>query len=214
MKKSYADRVGEVLHYLKMNGVYYCRTDLAAPWGLLLPNLDNKLIFHVILSGSCWFESGRKQTRLSQGDLVLVTKGKGHKLRSSKEVPADDIFSFQRESISSCYEILTNKQNGEKTVLLCGVVQFEHPSAKLLIDSLPAMIYIDRAKSKFSDWTESTVRLISLEAAAPQVGGEAVITQTRALIGPLKNWLVRLGCPELHLLLILQKVLVSLLHNI
>jgi hypothetical protein len=31
------DVLGEALHFLRMSGLSYCRSDFTAPWGLFLP---------------------------------------------------------------------------------------------------------------------------------------------------------------------------------
>jgi hypothetical protein len=45
------DPLGEALHLLRMNGAYYCRSELTAPWGLDLPPMRNHLWFHVVTAG-------------------------------------------------------------------------------------------------------------------------------------------------------------------
>jgi hypothetical protein len=31
------DPLGEALHFLRMSGIFYCRAEFSAPWGLVLP---------------------------------------------------------------------------------------------------------------------------------------------------------------------------------
>src|SRR5215204_2805793 len=47
-----ADPLGEALHLLRMNGAFYCRSELTAPWGLTLPPMPGYLWFHVVTSGA------------------------------------------------------------------------------------------------------------------------------------------------------------------
>ena len=53
-----ADPLGEALHFLRMNGAYYCRSELTAPWGLTLPPTPGYMWFHVVTSGRMWLETG------------------------------------------------------------------------------------------------------------------------------------------------------------
>jgi hypothetical protein len=46
-----ADPLAEALHFLRMSGAFYCRSDLTAQWGLTLPPMPGYLWFHVIASG-------------------------------------------------------------------------------------------------------------------------------------------------------------------
>ena len=41
------DPLGEALHFLRMSGVFYCRSEFTAPWALALPAFEDCLMFHV-----------------------------------------------------------------------------------------------------------------------------------------------------------------------
>ena len=56
-----ADPLGEALHFLRMNGAYYCRSELTAPWGLTLPPMPGYMWFHVVTSGRMWLETGEEE---------------------------------------------------------------------------------------------------------------------------------------------------------
>jgi AraC-like DNA-binding protein len=47
------DPLGEALHFLRMSGVFYCRSEFTAPWALDLPAFEDCLMFHVVTSGRC-----------------------------------------------------------------------------------------------------------------------------------------------------------------
>ncbi len=50
------DPLGEALHLLRMNGVFYCRSEFTAPWALTLPPFEACMMFHVVTAGQCWLE--------------------------------------------------------------------------------------------------------------------------------------------------------------
>src|SRR5688572_30835097 len=78
-----ADPLGEALHFLRMNGAFYCRSELTAPWGLTLPPMPAYLWFHVVTAGRCLLETDDAEPLLlGPGDLALVPHGTGHRLRS------------------------------------------------------------------------------------------------------------------------------------
>src|SRR6476660_6861866 len=53
-----SDPLGEALHFLRMNGAFYCRSELTAPWGLTMPPMPGYVWFHVVTSGRFWLEAG------------------------------------------------------------------------------------------------------------------------------------------------------------
>jgi Cupin len=77
------DPLGEALHFLRMSGIFYCRSELTAPWALALPVMKDCLSFHVVTSGECWLEvEGADRLILRPGDLALVPHSEGHCLSS------------------------------------------------------------------------------------------------------------------------------------
>ena len=59
-----ADPLGEALHFLRMNGAFYCRSELTAPWGLTMPPMPGYVWFHVVTSGQR-LAGGRRRRRAS-----------------------------------------------------------------------------------------------------------------------------------------------------
>src|SRR5918994_3367652 len=173
-----ADPLGEALHFLRMSGAFYCRSELTARWGLTLPPMPGYLWFHVVTSGRLWLETGAGfDGWLGLGDLALVPHGEGHVLRSEPGTPAPGILELERELVSDRYEILRHGEGGAPAGLICGAVRFEHPAARNLVEILPATIHVEASSSQRLDWMESTLRLMAAEAGELRPGGEAVITR-------------------------------------
>jgi AraC-like DNA-binding protein len=173
-----ADPLGEALHFLRMNGAYYCRSELTAPWGITLPPMPGYLWFHVVTSGRLWLETGEEQRDWIQlGDLALVPHGEGHVLSSEPGAPAPGILDLEREVVSDRYEILRHGGGGAPTGLICGAVRFEHPAAGNLIEILPSTIHIEASSSPRLEWMQSMLRLMASEAGELRPGSEAVITR-------------------------------------
>ena len=151
------DPLGEALHALRMNGAFYCRSELTAPWGLTLPPMPAYVWFHVVTSGRMWLEAGDAERRLlGPGDLALVPHGEGHVLRSEPGAPAPGILDLERELVSDRYEILRHGAGGAPTSLICGAVRFDHPVARDLVATLPRIIHLESAAA--ARWTGSRAR--------------------------------------------------------
>jgi AraC-like DNA-binding protein len=173
-----ADPLGEALHFLRMSGVYYCRSELTSPWGFTLPPMPGYLWFHAVTSGRFWLEAGAEdQGWIQLGDLTLVPHGDGHVLRSEPGAPAPGILDLERELVSDRYEILRHGDGGAPTGLICGAVRFAHPAARNLIEILPKTIHVEASNSPRLEWMHSVLRLMAAEAAELRPGGEAVITR-------------------------------------
>ncbi|MCD6014048.1 MAG: btr [Solirubrobacterales bacterium] len=187
------DPLGEALHFLRMNGAFYCRSELTAPWGLTMPPMPEYVWFHVVTSGRVWVETEEPAgtTLLQPGDLALVPHGAGHVLRSEPGATAPGILELERERVSDRYEILRHGEGGAPSLLICGAVRFDHPAARDLVEALPATIRIEAADSPELDWLQSTLRLMAAEARELRPGGETVITRLGDIlvIQAIRSWI-------------------------
>lgn len=180
-----ADPLGEALHLLRMDGAFYCRSELGAPWGLTLPPLPGLLWFHVVTAGRLLLEAGGARRALVPGEVALVPRGEGHILRSAPGVPAPGILEVEREALSDRYEVLRHGGDGARTTLLCGAVRFGHPAAATLVGVLPEILHLD------AEPLQGTLALLAAEAREPRTGGEAVITRLADIlvIQAMRAWM-------------------------
>lgn len=188
------DPLGEALHSLHMNSVFYTRSVFTAPWGLSMPPLPNCVMFHVVTAGRCWIRVNHLSSEakpLEPGDFVLVPHGHGHELLSTPDAYAANLFDLHREHVSERYEILHHGNGGAPTNMVCGAVRMDHPAAKHLLDQLPAEIIIKPWASPQTEWMHSTLRLMASETATLRPGGEAVITRLADIlvIQAIRHWL-------------------------
>jgi AraC-like DNA-binding protein len=175
-----------------MNGAFYCRSELTAPWGLEVPAMPGYLWFHVITLGRGLLEAGDADAALLQpGELSLVPHGAGHRLRSAPGVPTPGVLELEREEVSERYEILRHGGGGEPTTLICGAVRFDHPAARNVVDILPEIIHIEASSSPQMEWMQSTLRLMAAEARELRPGGESVITRLGDIlvIQAIRSWI-------------------------
>jgi AraC-like DNA-binding protein len=180
-----ADPLGEALHLLHMDGAFYCRSELRAPWGLTLPPLPGYLWFHVVTTGALLLEVGDVSRTLTPGQVALVPRGGGHVLRSEPGAPAPDILALERVQLSDRYEVLRHGADGPATQLVCGAIRFGHPAAASLVGALPEIIHTDAER------LQGVVALMGAEAREPRLGGEAVLTRLAdvLVIQAMRAWM-------------------------
>jgi AraC-like DNA-binding protein len=207
----HVDPLGEALHFLRMDGLFYTRSDFAAPWGLALPALADTLMFHVVTEGGCWLEvEGEEPHWLRPGEFALVPHGQGHQLRSGPDAPVAPLFELSRVSVSERYELLQHGEGGAATLMICGAIRFNDPAARQLVALLPRMICIDSWGHPRQEWFQSTLRFLGAEARALRPGGEALITRLADILviqairwwisadpGAQTGWLGALQDPQL-----------------
>ena len=189
-----ADPLGEALHFLRMSGTLYCRSEFTAPWGLDLPPLPDSLMFHIVTLGECWLEvDDLAPCHLQVGSFALVPHGRGHRLVSGRGTGAVGLFDVPTEHISERYEVLRQGGGGAPATLICGAVRFDHPAAADVLRLLPPLITIETWQSPDLEWMQTTLRLMAFEASERRAGGETVITRLADIlvIQAVRSWIGR-----------------------
>lgn len=174
-----SDTLGEVLHFLRVDGLYYCRSDLCGRWGAAVPPMPGHLWFHVVTEGQGWLDTDEEgEPRLLQpGALALIPQGGGHRLWSEPGVPTPDVLDLERQQVSERYEILRHGEGEGRTTMICGALRFSHPAAHDLLATLPHTLVIDALHSPQLEWMQNTLRQMAAETREMRPGGEAVITR-------------------------------------
>jgi AraC-like DNA-binding protein len=94
------DLLSQILVGLRLDGVEYNRCELRGPWAVAHP-AQSWARFHFVGSGSCWLRTpGSDWLQLRQGDAVLLPRGSLHILASAPDVPAVDMDSLARTTIT------------------------------------------------------------------------------------------------------------------
>lgn len=188
------DPLGEALHFLRLSGTFYTRSEFSAPWGLALPPIADCLMFHVVNAGHAWLAvDGHERVLLRPGDLALVPHGLGHALECEPGATTHDLFDLPREAVSERYDVLRHGGGGAPTQMICGAVRFDHPAARQLVSLLPAVIVIEATHTLDDDWIGHTLRLMAAEARELRPGGETIITRLAdvVVIQAIRAWIAR-----------------------
>lgn len=186
------DPLGEALHFLRMRGTMYCRSEFTAPWAIELPSLDGFVMLHVVVTGECRLQvPGSVAHVLQTGDFALVPHGQGHVLASHPAAIAAPLFDLPRQSVSDRYEILRHGGGGAPTTMICAAVSFDHPAAQRLVNALPPLITIDRHRLTDPGWMDSMLRMMAAEAASLRPGGETIMTRLADIlvIQAIRSWM-------------------------
>ncbi|WP_238419153.1 AraC family transcriptional regulator [Gordonia sp. 'Campus'] len=201
------DPLGEALHFFRLDGAFYCRSELTEPWALTMPVWEGCLCVHLVVSGVLRLtepgggnprdvESGGDALTLGPGDLALVPHGRSHVITGARTATSAPVVTdLPHDYLSDRYAILRHGGDGpESTVVVCAVVRFDHPSARLLTALLPPVLHIragTERRNERSSLLAELIRLVVDEAGELRPGGEAVITRLSdvVVIHAIRSWL-------------------------
>jgi AraC-like DNA-binding protein len=186
------DPVGGVLADLRIRGVFYCRAEATAPWGVEMPALDGCMSFHVVTDGSCVLEVDGVRSVLGPGDLALVPHGRGHLLRSDPDAPiAGRADLLPQRYLAEHYSVLQLDGGGAPAGMVCGVVEPDRPGAAHLLDLLPPVVHVDGRGAARAGWLPVLLGVIADESRHDRPGSEAVVTRLAdvVVIQAVRTWL-------------------------
>ncbi|MCB1740243.1 MAG: AraC family transcriptional regulator [Gammaproteobacteria bacterium] len=186
-----SDPLAEVLRLLQLNGVLYCSAHLTDPWGIELPELSGVMNVEVVTSGHCWLElDGEPPLFLPEGSLVLIPRGRRHKLRGNPGDRTTRLEHIPIERVGERFEIMRFGGGGRLTeVTYCGV-RFDPYLADRLIRMLPEVLHL-RTHVDDGSWLHGTIRFIAWEARQRLPGSETVVTRLAdvLVIQAIRTWM-------------------------
>lgn len=200
-----SDPLTEALHVLRLDGIFYCRTELTTPFGAHLPPMPGCLWFHVVTEGSCLLVDSRGRShRLSAGALAVLPRGAGHDLvdgdggRSAPALPS--VLDLPHDYISPQYAILRHGGGGRSADLVCAAVKVSNPAAKGLLDVLPEVLVVDPPAPGWAGRggrgstlaaLPALLDIVAAETSHPGPGSEAVVTRVCDILAitAVRTWL-------------------------
>ena len=154
----------DILSTLNLKGALYFRTDFNPPWAVTVPNLDQAARFHLCVQGTCnvSFENG-DTVELSQGDLILIPRGRSHILADK---PAEQAPPLEKVLADAGYEgegVLSVGQgnSGASTQLICGHFTFRRGADHPILRSLPDCLVTSSATRAREVWLDEVLRLLT-----------------------------------------------------
>ncbi len=172
------DPLSETLQRLRMDGMFYCRSELTEPWGIELPAMEGCLWFHVVTEGSCLLigDDGSR-SEVKAGDMVVLPRGRWHRAVTVEGAATPVVFDLPHDYLSSRYAVLRHGGGGRRTRIVCGVVRMGNPGARSLLDLLPETLVIDSDEPGERQWLTDLLSLMATETHQPRLGSEAVVTR-------------------------------------
>lgn len=187
-----ADPLGETLYQLRLDGSLYALSELRAPWGIYMPELPGKMMFHIVTAGSCWLKNGDDSyTELNQGSLVLLPQGRGHLVLDKPESKAENFFDLPVKKVNDRFETLHYGGNGTLTKLTCCVINFDPVAGAQLINQLPEVLHVNSLNTDVEGWLEQTLRFLARESREQRPGGQTIMANLADIlvIQAIRTWL-------------------------
>jgi AraC-like DNA-binding protein len=180
---AHSDPLGETLYSLRLNGLVYANSRLSAPWGVDMPPMPGKMMFHIVTRGGCWLRFGNSERDyLRPGELALLPRGEGHAIASGEQEDCVPFFDIPVSKLSERFELMEYGGGGEETRLVCGVLGFDHVAGEKLVSQLPQIIHMQSDNGRLPGQLQPLIDLMTEEASALGAGGETVVAHLADII--------------------------------
>jgi len=153
-----------------------CRSAMAPPWGFAVDPRDAGS-FHLVLAGGGWMEVDGSDSPIpiGHGDVVVLPKGNGHRVRDSWTSAAPRL-----ASIIDTHPVVDGKLRfGGDAVptaeIVCGTFAVEGERAPWF-ERLPPVV-ITHYAPRSGDWRDALARALRDEARSPTPGGAVVVNR-------------------------------------
>lgn len=134
------DPLSDVLALLRIRN-YHCATlTLGGDWAFNFPQRDG-IKFTAVIKGQCWLHvQGEQQPlQLAQGDCFLMTQGMPFTLYSDMSQP---VMASEGHFQTLAADELVFSHGGDDVLLVGGRFDFTGTPARLLLSSLPSLVYV------------------------------------------------------------------------
>jgi AraC-like DNA-binding protein len=172
------DLPGLLLRDFRIESSVLCRSVMAAPWGFSVAAREAGS-FHLLLSGQGWLEvegSGPADPiHLRAGDVVVLPKGNGHRVKDSRRsaAPALTAILAEREVVNG--ELRFGGNGAPDAEIVCGTFTVESGRAPWF-ERLPPVV-VSASSQADGDWRQAITRALRDEARTPTAGGAGVVNR-------------------------------------
>ena len=172
----------EVLQSIRLRSALYCRARMTSRWGFKVDQRDHAR-FHYITGGQCWLEVEGipDPVHLSEGDLVILTRGQEHSLRDQPDSRVERLAELLVRFPLDAKKNFVWENGGAGTTMLCGGFRLEEGKANPLLASLPPVL-VARDGIAAGVSLRSIFQLVDAEMAAAAAGSEALVSRMSDVI--------------------------------
>ncbi|WP_271609854.1 MULTISPECIES: AraC family transcriptional regulator [unclassified Bradyrhizobium] len=199
------DLLSNVLGLVRLNGERIYSAELGGNWGLSFDAGPGHFIYVKKGTAFAVLEQG-PAIELSEGDLLLLAHGSGHRLRGGRD--ETHYRSFETEA-GSGQPTVRIEGPGEQTLLLGGSFTFAGNALPSVLEPLPAAIRVSRYEGSNAEWLGTLSYFLLAEATNSAPGATLMISRLIDVLvirtirswaeqgGSKSGWLGAVGDPQI-----------------
>lgn len=193
------DILNQLLLGLRLDGVEYGRCQLQPPWAVAFP-AQAAARFHYVSSGGGWLRTQTSEwIRLNRGDAVLLPRGSFHVLATDREMPAVDIDSLTRVTVSENIHLVQGTRGdgaSQPDVMFCGLMRFNLDPLHPLMTMMPEVMRAGDLAQR-DPTVPALLEAMEREIALDRIGACGILARMADVLAAsiIRAW-VECGCSD------------------
>jgi AraC-like DNA-binding protein len=172
------DVLSDVTQAIRLKGLISGGLELAAPWGMGVPERGHPC-FYAVARGSCVVDvEGVKGTySLAGGDLFFLPRSHAHVIRDTRRTRPQDYEKVMALASHDGRPASRGEGNGAVTALVAGCFSLDTGPRHPLLASLPDVIHLRADRRQSAGGLDATLQFIASEAASRSPGVTTVLSR-------------------------------------
>lgn len=192
------DMMSELLMGMRLNGIFYRRARLAAPFGIGFGGEPGKAQLHFVAKGQVCLQIGEALRPVGCGDAVFLPRGTAHALVSGPGVAVRDLCDFPAEPICSTVEEISGCPAGscrsQEVILFSGCMDFDLGAMHPLVGMMPEVMQISQLADRQPEILP-ILEAMEREARTERAGYAGILARLADVVAAsiVRGW-VESGC--------------------
>lgn len=164
-----SDPLSDILTGVDVRGSVFCYGEVCEPW--CFEGGAAGCLFHAVVEGEAWLQLDGATRRLGPGDVMLLTRGRRHRLGSRDRQRATPLQRAVEHRPGDPFARLAVGGDGPPSYLICGTFEVDGLEWHPLLRRLPELVVVNAGLGR---WLPATLGALHNQLEHSQLGSAFV----------------------------------------
>lgn len=161
-----SDPLSDILTGIDIRATVFGCGEVRAPWGFE-SEAEGRAIFHAVVTGDAWFSAGKRVRPVTEGEVLLLSRGARHRLGSIRQKASPPLSSVVEHRPAEPFPRFVVGGNGPATFLVSGAFEVDGLDFHPLLKQLPDLLLVGE---RLNRWLPSTLTALHRELTEVPLG--------------------------------------------
>jgi AraC-like DNA-binding protein len=187
------DLLSDVLSRIRLAGAIFLRGEYSAPWafdspdhrdlkGLLAPDAERLVLFHIIRKGHAWVSVGHERIEVGPGELAILPHADRHLMGSLQETEPVPIAELLPPPPWTDLPVCRFDGGGEMTEVVCGYLKCDELLFNAFLRHLPPLLRVRPPEGAARELIQACIRYALEEGSSAGQGHMTLMARMPELL--------------------------------